>query len=148
MGVARDGHATNGTVAGRTGRAPRVRVGSMTPIAGHVWRDCVMQTRRRRYAMLQHVFLQQLLGSSSCGSPMSILRVATKPVTERARCFMDNDDLGRLGSASTLLYTVSIALTLWAVWDPAVPGVGQWIGSPVFLRRAFLADGRPTDVVV
>ena len=79
---------------------------------------------------------------------MSILRVATKPVPERARCFMDNDDLGQLGSASTLLYTtVSIALTLWAVWDPAVPGGGQWIGSPMVLRRPFLADGKSTDVV-
>ena len=79
---------------------------------------------------------------------MSILRVATRPVSERVRCFMDNDDLGQLGSASTLLYTtVSIALTLWAVWDPAVPGGGQWVGSPLVLRRPFLADARSTDVV-
>ena len=51
---------------------------------------------------------------------------------EREACFLDNDDLGRLGCASTLLYkVVSIALTVWAVWDPAVPGGGQWVGSPM-----------------
>ena len=90
----------------------------------------------------------QLLGSSLYASRMSILRVATVPIPERARCFMDNDDLGQLGSASTLLYaTVSIALTLWAVWDPSVPGGGQWVGSPMAFRRPFLADGSSSDVV-
>ena len=90
----------------------------------------------------------QLLGSSLYASRMSILRVATVPIPERARCFIDNDDLGQLGSAGTLLYaTVSIALTLWAVWDPSVPGGGQWVGSPIALRRPFLADGKSSDVV-
>ena len=65
-----------------------------------------------------------------------------RPVMEREACFLDNDDLGRLGCASTLLYkVVSIALTVWAVWDPAVPGGGQWVGSPMVLNRPFLADG-------
>ena len=72
---------------------------------------------------------------------MAILRIATKPVVEREACFLDNDDLGRLGGTGTLLYkVVSIALTLWAVWDPAVPGGGRWVGSPMVLRRSFLAD--------
>ena len=89
----------------------------------------------------------QLLGSSLYASHMSILRVANVPISQRARCFLDNDDLGHLGCASTLLYaTVSIALTRWAVWDPSVPGRGQWVGSPMALRRPFLADGRSSDV--
>ena len=72
---------------------------------------------------------------------MSILRVATRPVMERGACFLDNDDLGQLGCASSLLYkVVSIALTMWAVWDPCVPGGGQWVGSPMVLNRAFVAD--------
>ena len=72
---------------------------------------------------------------------MSILRIATKPVAQREACLLDNIDLGRLGCVSTLLYkTVSIALTLWAVWDPVAPGGARWIGSPMVLRRPFLAD--------
>ena len=60
---------------------------------------------------------------------------------EREACFLDNDDLGQLGSASPLLYkVVSIALTMWAVWDPSEPGGGQWVGSPVVLNRAFQAS--------
>ena len=87
-------------------------------------------------------------GLKSLGCHMTILRVANTPVSERARCFIDNDDLGQLGCASTLLYaTVSIALTLWAVWDPSVPGGGQWVGSPMAFRRPFLADGSSSDVV-
>ena len=72
---------------------------------------------------------------------MSVLRVATRPVMEREACFLDNDDLGQLGCSSTLLYrVVSIALTLWAVWDPAVPGGAQWVGSPMVLNRPFATD--------
>ena len=74
--------------------------------------------------------LQLIRGSSPplASGSMSILRAATRPV-------------GRLGCASTLLYkVVSIALTVWAVWDPAVPGGGQWVGSPMVLNRPFLAD--------
>ena len=72
---------------------------------------------------------------------MSVLRVATRPVMEREACFLDNDDLGQLGCASPLLYkVVSIALTMWAVWDPSVPGGGQWVGSPMVLNRAFEAS--------
>ena len=79
---------------------------------------------------------------------MAILRIATKPVVEREACFMDNDDLGRLGGTGTLLYkVVSIALTLWAVWDPAVPGGGRWVGSPMVLRRPFLADADEPEVL-
>ena len=60
---------------------------------------------------------------------------------EREACFLDNNDLGRLGCTSSLLYkVVSIALTMWAVWDPAVPGGGQWVGSPMVLNRSFVAD--------
>ena len=91
----------------------------------------------------------QLLGSSPDISLMSILRAATAPLLARPRCFLDNDDLGHLGSASTLLYSaVSIALTLWAVWDPSVPGGGQWVGSPLALRRPFLADGNMAEAGV
>ena len=72
---------------------------------------------------------------------MSVLRVATLPVPERASCFLDNNDLGQLGCSSTLLYkVVSSALTVWAIWDPAVPGGGQWVGSPMVLNRQFAAD--------
>ena len=72
---------------------------------------------------------------------MSILRVATRPVMEREGCFLDNDDLGQLGNTSPLLYkVVSIALTMWAVWDPSVPGGGQWVGSCIVLNRVFAAD--------
>ena len=60
---------------------------------------------------------------------------------EREACFLDNNDLGQLGCASTRLYKVgSIALITWAVWDPAVPGGGQWVGSPMVLDRPFAAD--------
>ena len=72
---------------------------------------------------------------------MSVLRVATRPVMEREACFLDNDDLGQLGCSSTFLYrVVSIALTMWAVWDPAVPGGAQWVGSPMVLTRPFASD--------
>ena len=71
---------------------------------------------------------------------MSVLQHATRPVAQRPRCFLDNDDLGQLGVCSTRLYlVVSISLTLWAVWDPSVPGEGQWVGSPLALRRPFRA---------
>eukprot|EP00959_Pyramimonas_sp_CCMP1952_P400810 8398619-Pyramimonas_sp.AAC.1 len=63
---------------------------------------------------------------------MSVLRVATWPVMDRNACFLDNNDLGQLGAASTSMYkVVSIALTLWAVWDPGVPGGARWVGSPM-----------------
>ena len=72
---------------------------------------------------------------------MSILRVATQPVTEREACFLDNDDLGQLGCTSTSQYkVVSIALTMWAIWDPSVPEGGQWVGSPLVLDRFFTAN--------
>eukprot|EP00959_Pyramimonas_sp_CCMP1952_P442557 9264466-Pyramimonas_sp.AAC.1 len=59
---------------------------------------------------------------------------------ERNACFLDNDDLGQLGAASSSLYkVVSIALTLWAIWDPAVPGGARWVGSPMVLNRPFAA---------
>eukprot|EP00959_Pyramimonas_sp_CCMP1952_P236677 4946325-Pyramimonas_sp.AAC.1 len=59
---------------------------------------------------------------------------------ERNACFLDNNDIGQLGTASTSLYTVvSIALTLRAIWDPAVPGGARWVGSPVALNRPFAA---------
>ena len=76
---------------------------------------------------------------------MSVLRVATRPVMEREACFLDNEDLGQLGTASTSLYrVVSIALTMWAIWDPVVPGWAQWVGSPMVLNRPFTAD-RPEE---
>ena len=60
---------------------------------------------------------------------------------DREACFLDNDDLGQLGTASTFLYkVVSIALTLWAVWDPAVPGGARWVGSPMVLNRPFASS--------
>ena len=60
---------------------------------------------------------------------------------EREACFLDNDDLGQLGTASTSLYrVVSVALTLWAIWDPAVPGGAQWVGSTMVLDRRFTVD--------
>ena len=77
---------------------------------------------------------------------MSILRTATAPLLERPRCFLDNNDLGQLGSCSTLLYSVvSTGLTLWAVWDPSVPGGGQWVGSPMALQRSFHANGNTDE---
>ena len=150
LGGARGGHVMNGRAGGRVRRERLGRGGEATAnivtrmrgrcLAGRKWEEA----RRPSVVGIR----QQLLGSRFCASRMSILRIATAPVPERARCFMDNDDLGQLGSASTLLYTtVSIALTLWAVWDPAVPGGGQWVGSPMALRRPFIADGRTADVV-
>ena len=80
-------------------------------------------------------------GSSMNVSPMHATRAATLPLSQRPRCFLDNDDLGQLGCSSTLLYSVvSVSLTIWAVWDPSVPGGGQWVGSPMALQRAFLAN--------
>ena len=77
---------------------------------------------------------------------MSILRVATRPGMEREGCFLDNDDLGQLGCSSTLLYSVvSVSLTIWAVWDPSVPGGGQWVGSPMALQRPFHANGNTDE---
>ena len=82
----------------------------------------------------------QLSGSSLDFCLMSVLQEATAPLSRRPRCFLDNDDLGQLGVCSTRLYlVVSISLTLWAVWDPSVPGEGQWVGSPLALRRPFRA---------
>ena len=78
---------------------------------------------------------------------MSVLRVATRPAMDREACFLDNDDLGQLGTASTFLYkVVSIALTLWAVWDPAVPGGARWVGSPMVLNRPF-ASSSPDELL-
>ena len=69
---------------------------------------------------------------------MAILRTATHPVGERQVCFLDNNDLGQLGCASTSQYkVVSIALTMWAIWDPSVPEGGQMVGSPLVLDRFF-----------
>eukprot|EP00959_Pyramimonas_sp_CCMP1952_P384176 8051186-Pyramimonas_sp.AAC.1 len=69
---------------------------------------------------------------------MSILRVATRSVRERNACFLDNNDLGRLGTNSPSLYkVVSVALTLWAIWDPAAPGGARWVGSPLVLNWPF-----------
>ena len=69
---------------------------------------------------------------------MSILRTATQPVEERQVCFLDNNDLGQLGCTSTSQYkVVSIALTMWAIWDPSVPEGGQMVGSPLVLDRFF-----------
>eukprot|EP00959_Pyramimonas_sp_CCMP1952_P085457 1787565-Pyramimonas_sp.AAC.1 len=63
---------------------------------------------------------------------MSVLRVATRPVMERNACFLDNKYLGQLGTTSPSLYkVVSVALTLWAIWDPAAPGGARWVGSPM-----------------
>eukprot|EP00959_Pyramimonas_sp_CCMP1952_P007654 159779-Pyramimonas_sp.AAC.1 len=71
---------------------------------------------------------------------MSMLRVATQPVLEPRACFLDDNDLGQLGAASTSLYkVVSIALTLWAIWAPDVPCGAQWVGSPMVLNRPFAA---------
>eukprot|EP00959_Pyramimonas_sp_CCMP1952_P181586 3796502-Pyramimonas_sp.AAC.1 len=68
---------------------------------------------------------------------MSILSVATQPVSERSACFLGDIDFGQLGTASTTLYkVVSIALILWAMWAPDVPCGAQWVGSPMVL------DGR------
>ena len=68
----------------------------------------------------------------------SVLRAATRPVMEREACFLDNEDLGQLGTATTRSYkVVSIALTMWAIWDPIV---FQWVGSPMVLDRQFAAD--------
>ena len=68
----------------------------------------------------------------------SVLRTATRPVMEREACFIDNEDLWQLGTASARLYkVVSIALTMWAIWDPTVV---QWVGSPMVLDRLFAAD--------
>ena len=150
LGEARGGHVMNGRAGGRVRRERLGRGGEITADrVARMWGRCLAG---REWEEARHPLVvgirQQLLGSRFCASRMSILRVATAPVPERVRCFMDNDDLGQLGSASTLLYTtVSIALTLWAVWGPAIPGGGQWIGSPVVLRRPFLADARSTDVV-
>eukprot|EP00959_Pyramimonas_sp_CCMP1952_P032305 677989-Pyramimonas_sp.AAC.1 len=67
---------------------------------------------------------------------MSMLRVATQPATERSACFLDNNDLGQLGTTPTsLCKVVSIALTLWAIWGPSVPSGAQWVGSPMVLDR-------------
>eukprot|EP00959_Pyramimonas_sp_CCMP1952_P462134 9482751-Pyramimonas_sp.AAC.1 len=72
---------------------------------------------------------------------MSVLRVATRPVMDRNACFLDNNDLGQLGAASTSMYkVVSIALTLWALWGPGVPGGARWIGSPMVLNRPFASS--------
>ena len=88
----------------------------------------------------------QLPGSSANVSPMNVLRAATLPLSQRPRCFLDNDDLGQLGCSNTLLYSVvSIGLTLWAVWDPSVPGGGQWVGSPMALQRPFHANGNTDE---
>eukprot|EP00959_Pyramimonas_sp_CCMP1952_P409047 8572173-Pyramimonas_sp.AAC.1 len=63
---------------------------------------------------------------------MSMPRVATQPVSERKACFLEDNDLGQLGAASTQLYRVaSIALTLWATLAPDVPCGAQWVGSPM-----------------
>ena len=52
--------------------------------------------------------------------------------------FLDNEDLGQFGTASTRSYkVVSIALTMGAFWDPTVV---QWVGSPMVLDRLFAAD--------
>ena len=73
---------------------------------------------------------------------MNVLQAATLPLSQRPRCFLDNDDLGQLGCSRALLYSlVSVGLTLWAVWDPSVPGGGQWVGSPMALQRPFHANG-------
>ena len=88
----------------------------------------------------------QLPGSSMNVSSMGPLRATTMPLSQRPRCFLDNDDLGQLGCSNTLLYSVvSIGLTLWVVWDPSVPGGGQWVGSPVALPRSFYADGNTAE---
>ena len=88
----------------------------------------------------------QPTGSSAKVSPMNVLQAATLPLSQRPRCFLDNDDLGRLGCSNALLYSVvSVGRTLWAVWDPSVPGGGQWVGSPLALRRSFYADGNTTE---
>eukprot|EP00959_Pyramimonas_sp_CCMP1952_P195400 4086020-Pyramimonas_sp.AAC.1 len=72
---------------------------------------------------------------------MSVLRVATRPVMDRNACFLDNDDLGQLGAASTYTYkVVSIALALWAIWDPRAPGGASWVGSPMVLNRPFASN--------
>ena len=118
----------SGKVGGRV-RHGRPGRGGEAPAHGAGWtRRRASQEGEREVAptlLLVYVCSDSWAQGSRAGS-MSILRVATRPVSERVRCFMDNDDLGQLGSASTLLYTtVSIALTLWAVWDPAVPGGGQ-----------------------
>ena len=76
---------------------------------------------------------------------MSVLRAATRAVMEREACLLDNDDLGQLGTASTSLCKVfSIALAVWAIWDPIVL---QWVGSPMVLNRPFAADypGEPLE---
>ena len=79
---------------------------------------------------------------------MAILQTATQPVKDRPTCFLENDDLGILGCASTSLYkVVSIALTLWAIWDPYVPGGGQMVGSPLVLDRFFQANTSEYQVV-
>eukprot|EP00959_Pyramimonas_sp_CCMP1952_P147799 3093279-Pyramimonas_sp.AAC.1 len=60
---------------------------------------------------------------------------------DRNACFLDNDDLGQLGAASTSTHkAVSIALTLWAIWDPRAPGGARWIGSPMVLNRPFASS--------
>eukprot|EP00959_Pyramimonas_sp_CCMP1952_P043601 911531-Pyramimonas_sp.AAC.1 len=72
---------------------------------------------------------------------MSVLRVATRPVMDQNACFLDNDDLGQLGAAFTYTYkVVSIAFTLWAIWDPRAPGGARWVGSPMALSRPFASN--------
>ena len=88
------------------------------------------------------------LKSISLPKAMAILQTATQPVKDRPTCFLENDDLGILGCASTSLYkVVSIALTLWAIWDPYVPGGGQMVGSPLVLDRFFQANTSEYQVV-
>ena len=67
-----------------------------------------------------------------------MLRVATHPVMEREACFLGNEDLGQLSTASTSLYkVVSIALTIWAIWEPTL---SMWVGSSSALDRSFAVD--------
>eukprot|EP00959_Pyramimonas_sp_CCMP1952_P449702 9416380-Pyramimonas_sp.AAC.1 len=57
---------------------------------------------------------------------------------ERDACFLGNSDLGQLGTTSPSLYkAVSVALTLWATWDPAAPGGARSVGSPMVLNQPF-----------
>eukprot|EP00959_Pyramimonas_sp_CCMP1952_P365894 7663226-Pyramimonas_sp.AAC.1 len=66
---------------------------------------------------------------------------------DRNACFLDNDDLGQLGAASTSLYkVVPIALALWAVWGPCAPSGARWVGSPMVLNRPF-ASSCPVELV-
>eukprot|EP00959_Pyramimonas_sp_CCMP1952_P015181 321331-Pyramimonas_sp.AAC.1 len=59
-----------------------------------------------RWRGLHRLVLQLICGSRPSPLVVSMLRVATQPVSERRACFLDDNDLGQLGAASTSSYKV------------------------------------------